>query len=74
MKKALKIIGAGVIFIAGFMLGTLGGYEIAWYELFTRKYYGAAHMLEDIARYEWKKTPEFIFHCWTSDVRSKRIN
>ena len=74
MKKALKIIGAGAIFIACFALGTIGGYELAWCELFTRKYHTAACMLEYVVRNEWRKTPGFIFHCWTSDVKSKNRN
>ena len=74
MKKALKIIGLGVISITAFKLGILGGYEMAWYELFTRKHYGATHMLEDVARNEWKKTPKFIFYCWTSSTKSNRRN
>lgn len=71
IKKALKIIGLGVISITAFKLCALGGYEMAWYELFTRKHYGATHMLEDVARNEWKKTPKFIFYCWTQAVRNQ---
>lgn len=71
MKKALKIIGFGVAIIEAFTFGILGGYELAWHELFIRKHYDASETLENVARDEWKKTPEFIFHCWTDTLKSE---
>lgn len=71
MKKAMKIIGFCVGTIAILELGGLGGYEMAWAELFERKHYGAAHMLEAAARDTWRSPFAWVFHCYTSYVRNK---
>lgn len=71
MKKAMKIIGFCVGTIAIWALGGLSGYEMAWAELFERKHYGAAHMLEAAARDTWRAPFAWVFHCCTSYVRNK---
>lgn len=71
MKKALKNIGLVAGAIALFTLGGLGGYELAWVELFTRKHYCAADTLETAARDTWRKPFVDMFHCGISYMKNR---